>query len=442
MIELSEHFSYKKLIVFTIPTITMMIFYSIYGVVDGIFVSNVVGNDAFASVNLIYPAVMILASVGSMIGAGGSALVSKTLGEGNKPLANRYFSMLIYFIIISGIILAGIGFLNCRNLAVLLGAKDNLIDICVTYGQTLFIVLPFFMLQNTFQSFLIVAERPKMGLMVSIISGVINMIFDFLFVYVLQMGVFGAALATGLGQMFGSIFPLCYFVFNKDGILKLVPTKFELMPILNACSNGSSEMVSNISMSLVNILYNYQLMQYAGKDGVIAYGIIMYVSFIFIAAYLGYAIGTAPIISYHFGAKNYDELKSLFSKSIRIVSIASIVMTILAECSSGLLANIFVSYDPKLMDMTINAIMIYSLSFILAGFNIFSSSFFTALNDGLVSAIISFLRTLIFQIAMVFLLPIIFDLNGIWLSVVVAEVISSIISVIFLFAKRNKYHYI
>lgn len=440
-IQLSEHFTYKKLIQFTIPTIIMMIFTSIYGVVDGLFVSNCVGADAFAGVNLIMPALMILGSIGFMIGTGGSALVSKTIGEGNKEKANRYFSMLLYVVTIIGFIFTVIGLIVMEPVAKLLGAEGNLVEICVTYGRTLIIALIPFMLQNCFQSFLIVAEKPRMGLIISIITGVLNMILDFLFIYVFKMGVFGAAVATGISQLIGGIVPLIYFI-KKSETLKLVKTKFELKPILQACANGSSEMVTNISMSLVNMLYNLQLMKYAGADGVVAYGIIMYVSFIFSGTYMGYSIGSAPIVGYHYGAENKEELKSLLKKSLKLLTITSIVMTVVGELLAKPLASIFVSYNANLLDMTVNAIRIFSISYLISGINIFASSFFTALNNGVVSAAISFLRTLLFQIAMIFILPLIWNLNGIWLAVVFAEVLALIVSIGFLVTNGKKYQYI
>lgn len=440
-IQLSEHFTYKKLIQFTIPTIIMMIFTSIYGVVDGLFVSNCVGSDAFAGVNLIMPALMILGSIGFMIGTGGSALVSKTIGEGNKEKANRYFSMLLYVVTIIGFIFTVIGLIVMEPVAKLLGAEGNLVEICVTYGRTLIIALIPFMLQNCFQSFLIVAEKPRMGLIISIITGVLNMILDFLFIYIFKMGVFGAAVATGISQLIGGIVPLIYFI-KKSETLKLVKTKFELKPILQACANGSSEMVTNVSMSLVNMLYNLQLMKYAGSDGVVAYGIIMYVSFIFSGTYMGYSIGSAPIVGYHYGAENKEELKSLLKKSLKLLTITSIVMTAIGELLAKPLASIFVSYDANLLDMTVNAIRIFSISYLISGINIFASSFFTALNNGVVSAAISFLRTLLFQIAMIFILPLIWGLNGIWIAVIFAEVLALIVSITFLVVNRKKYQYI
>lgn len=440
-IQLSEHFTYKKLIKFTIPTIIMLIFTSIYGVVDGIFLSNCVGSEAFAGVNLIMPAIMILGSIGFMIGTGGSALVSKTIGEGDAEKAKEYFSMLIYVLIIIGIILSIFGFIIIRPVSILLGAEGEMIETCVVYGRVLLVALVAFLLQNCFQSFLIVAEKPKMGLWISIIAGITNMVLDFLFIYVLKMGVFGAALATGISAFVGGIVPFVYFLRENDSSLRIIKTKFQLKTILNACTNGSSEMVTNISMSLVNMLYNFQLMKYAGADGVVAYGIIMYVGFIFSGTYLGYSLGSAPIIGYHYGAGNKEELKSLLKKSLQLLAVTSIVMTVAAEILSKPLASIFVSYDAELLAMTTNAIRIYAISYIISGINIFASSFFTALNNGFVSAVISFLRTLVFQIAMIFILPIIWELNGIWFAVAFAEVLSLVVSIIFLVYNKKKYEY-
>ncbi len=440
-IQLSDHFSYSKLIKFTFPTIAMMIFTSIYGVVDGVFVSNCVGSDAFAAVNLIMPIIMILGSVGFMIGTGGSAIVSKTLGEGKKEKANEYFSMLVYLCVVSGVILSVIGIIFTGPIAVLLGAKGSIAKDCVTYGRTVFFMLTGLFLQNAFQSFLVVAEKPKLGLFVTLLAGFTNMFLDFLFVYVLRFGVFGAALATGISQFVGSVIPIIYFAGGKNNVLKLTKCRFNKDIIIKTCINGSSEMVTNMSMSLVNILYNMQLMKYIGTNGVVAYGIIMYVGFIFVGTYMGYAVGSAPVISYHYGAGNKDELKNLFKRSLTIIIVSSVVMTLIAEIIAGYLAGIFVSYDNNLLELTTEAIRIYAVSYLISGVNIFASSFFTALNNGVVSAVISFMRMFVFQIVMILLLPVVLGISGIWTAVIAAEVLSVVISVMFLVKNRKKYSY-
>lgn len=441
-IQISDHFNYKKLIQFTIPTIVMMIFTSIYGVVDGIFVSNCVGSDAFAAVNLIMPALMILGSIGFMIGTGGSALVSKTLGERKDQKAKEIFTMLITVVIVFGGILSLIGIVLIRQIAIWLGADEAMLEYCVVYGRILLVGNVPFMLQNTFQSFLVVAERPQMGLKISVAAGITNMILDFVFVYLLQWGVVGAGVATVCSQLVGSVIPLVYFMKKNPSPLHFVRFEFDKNALIKSCTNGSSEMMTNLSMSLVNMLYNFQLMKFAGAGGVAAYGIIMYVSFIFIGVYVGYSIGSAPIVSYHYGAGNHDELNNLFKKSLVIIGVASVVLTGAAELTAGVLAGIFVSYDAELLAMTTLAIRLYSLSYIFSGINIFASAFFTALNDGLVSAMISFLRTLLFQIVMIFLLPVILGLEGIWSAIVAAELLALGVS-LFCFTKfGKKYHYV
>lgn len=441
-IRLSDHFSYSKLIRFTLPTIAMMIFTSIYGVVDGVFVSNCVGSDAFAAVNLIMPIIMILGSTGFMIGTGGSAIVSKTLGEKKLEKANEYFSMLIYLCIVSGVILSAIGIIFIKPIAGLLGATGDIANNCIIYGRTVFFMMTGLFLQNAFQSFLVVAEKPKLGLAVTLLAGFTNMFLDFLFVYVLRLGVFGAAVATGISQFVGAIIPVIYFASGKNNILHLKKCRFNKDIIIKTCINGSSEMVTNMSMSLVNMLYNMQLMRYIGTNGVVAYGIIMYVGFIFSGTYIGYSLGSAPVISYHYGAGNKKELKSLFKHSIILLVISSVVMTLLAEVLAKYLAGIFVSYDKQLLELTTTAIRIYSVSYLISELNIFASSFFTALNNGFVSAAISFLRMFLFQIIMILLLPVIIGINGIWIAVTAAEALALVVSVIFVIINSKKYGYV
>lgn len=440
-IQLSEHFTYKKLLRFVLPSIIMMIFTSIYGVVDGLFVSNYAGKTSFAAINLIMPVIMGISALGFMMGTGGSALVSKTLGEGNKEKANDYFSMIVMSTIIGGIILSIIGEIFTPQLAKMIGADDTMIKDSVTYGRVLFASLTAFMLQNVFQSFLITAEKPNLGLLVTVLAGVTNMVFDFLMVGVFKWGVMGAGIATALSQIVGGIVPLIYFMRENNSLLRLKKFKFDGQALLKVCANGSSELMTNLSISIVNMLYNFQLMKIAGENGVAAYGTIMYVNFVFIAIFLGYSIGTAPIIGYHHGAGNTKELKNLLGKSLKLVGIFGVCLMVSAILLSGVLSKIFVGYDEELFEMTSNAFRIYAVSFLICGFNIYSSSFFTALNNGMVSAIISFMRTLVFQILSVLILPMVLGLNGIWLSITVAEVLSLIVTITFLIKNKEKYHY-
>lgn len=440
-IKLSDHFTYSKLLRFVFPSIIMMIFTSIYGVVDGLFVSNFAGKTAFASINLVMPFVMILGGIGFMIGTGGTALVSKVLGEGKKEKANKIFTMMIIFTLLLGTLLSVIGVVSMPWVADFLGATEEMMADCILYGRIVTGFTVAFMLQNVFQSFLIAAEKPKLGLLATVLAGVTNMVLDAIFITVFKWGVAGAAIATGLSQCVGGIFPLIYFSRDNSSLLRLTNTKLEIKPILNACGNGSSELMSNISSSVVSMIYNFQLMKYVGEDGVSAYGVLMYVQFIFVAIYIGYAIGCAPITGYHFGAQNHGELKNMLRKSAFLSAISGVVLTILAIVLSSPLAKIFVGYDEELYELTRHAFSLFAYSFLLAGFNIFTSSFFTALNNGAVSAAISFMRTLIFQTSSVLILPIFLGVDGIWWAITVAEVFAFILSLIFLFAKREKYHY-
>lgn len=440
-IQLSDHFTYKKLFRFCLPPIVMMIFTSIYGVVDGFFVSNFVGKVPFAAINLIYPFVMILGGVGFMVGTGGSAWVAKTLGEGSKENACRYFTMMIKLTVILGVILSLIGIALLRPISYLLGATEAMIDDCVVYGRLVLVFNTAFMLQNVFQAFLATAEKPKLGLAATLAAGFTNMALDALFIAVFRWGVAGAALATGISQCIGGILPLIYFLRPNSSLLRLAKTKMEGKILAKACANGSSELMSNIAASLVSVLYNRQLLRLVGENGVAAYGTLMYIQFIFIAVFIGYTIGTAPVISYHYGAQNHGELKSLLRKSFILMGAAGVIMMILAQALAGPLAKIFVGYDAELFEMTKHAFRLFSFSFLLAGVNIFASAFFTALNNGGISAAISFLRTLVFQVLSVLILPIFFDLDGIWWAITVAELLASVISLAFLIAKRKKYHY-
>ena len=441
-IQLSEHFTYNKLLRFVFPSIVMMIFTSIYSVVDGLFVSNFVGKTALASINLILPFLMGLSALGFMIGTGGSAIVAKTLGEGDPKRANSYFSMLVYVTAIGGIILALLGMLLVPSVASFLGAEGELLSNCILYGRISFISMPAFMLQNVFQSFFVTAEKPKLGLAVIITAGVTNMILDLLFVGILGFGLAGAAVATVCGEMIGGLFPVFYFSRKNSSLLRLGKTQFNGRILMQTCVNGSSELMTNLSSSIVNSLYNIQLMKFAGENGVAAYAAIMYVNFIFIAIFLGYSIGSAPIISYHYGAGNHGELKNLYKKSLQLVGSWGILLFVLAQFLATPLAKLFVGYDSTLLAMTQTGFRIYSLVYIINGFNIFGSSFFTALSNGVVSAVISFLRTLVFQIGAVLILPIVFGgINGIWSSVTVAELLTLCITITFFVRQRRKYHY-
>lgn len=440
-IQLSDHFSYGRLLRFTFPSMVMMVFTSIYGVVDGIFVSNFAGKTPFAAINLIMPYIMVFGTLGFMIGTGGTALVSMTLGTGDKKRANEIFSLLMYTCVIGGISLSVISMLFLRPAAILLGAEGQILADCIRYARILLPATTAFILQNAFQSFCITAEKPNLGLGITVAAGLTNIALDALFVGLFRWGIEGAAFATVLSQCVGGLIPFVYFALPNRSLLRLGKTEFDGNALIRTFTNGSSELMSNLSMSLVSMLYNIQLLRYAGEDGVAAYGVIMYVNFIFLAVFIGYSIGSAPIVGFHYGADHQEELKSLLRKSVVLLSLFALVMTLLALALAKPLSSIFVGYDEALLEMTTRAFMLYSLSFLVCGFNIYGSSFFTALNNGLISALISFLRTLVFQVGAVLLLPLALGLDGIWWSILVAEGVSLALTVYFLVKNRNRYHY-
>lgn len=441
-ISISEHFGYKKVLRFTLPSIIMMIVTSIYSVVDGLFVSNFVGVTPFAAVNLIMPFLMILGGAGFMFGTGGSALIAKTMGEGKKEKANSIFSLLVYSAAGLGVIFAVLGITFLRPVSALLGAEGQLLEDCVLYGTIYLSAMPFFILQYEFQSFFITAEKPRLGLAVTVSSGVANIALDALFVAAFRWGLAGAALATAMSMVIGGAVPLIYFFRENTTPFRLGKTQFDIKALLKTFANGSSELMSNISTSVVSMLYNFRLNELAGENGIAAYGVMMYVNMIFLAAFLGYSVGTAPIISYHYGAQNKDELKSMLKKSVVIISVFSVSMLALAQALAIPLAQLFTGYDKELMELTLNGFRIFSISFLFAGTAVFASSFFTALNDGLTSALISFLRTLVFQTAAVIVLPIFFGINGVWFSISAAELVAASVTAAFIFGKKKKYGYI
>lgn len=440
-IKISDHFTYKKLFKFVMPSVFMMVVTSIYGVIDGFFVSNFVGKTPFAAINLIMPFIMILGGTGFMIGTGGTALVTKILGENDREKANRYFTLLIAFAVILGAMLTVTGIAVMRPVAVLLGATDAMLDYCVLYGRTVAGFTIFFMLQNIFQSFLAGAEKPKLGLIVTAIAGCANAVLDAVFIVAFEWGVVGAALATGIGQILGGGIPLIYFAKKNGSLLRFTKIGLEIKPILRACANGSSELLTNIASSVTSMLYNLQLMKFYGENGVSAYGVIMYVQLIFLALMLGYTIGSAPIVGFNYGAQNTDEMKNIFKKSVIVLALGGILLSGLAQSLAVPLAKLFVGYDAELYALTVRAFRLFSFAFIFSGVAIYSSGFFTALNNGLISAILSILRSLVFQVAFVFLLPYLFGTEGIWWAMFATEVCATAVAVCVLINRRKKYKY-
>lgn len=440
-IQLSDHFDNKRIIRFVIPSIIMMVFTSIYSIVDGFFVSNFAGKTSFAALNLIFPFFMLIGALGFMMGAGGTAVVSRTLGENRKEDASRYFSLIVYFTLFMGVIAAILGFIFMPSVARLLGAKGEMLEKCILYGRILMLSFPAFMLQYVFQTFFVAAEKPRLGLAFIIGAGCLNILLDAIFVVGFKWGLAGAAAATCIGQVFAGLGPAVYFILPNDSLLTLTKTRFYGKVLLKSLTNGSSELMSNVADSLVNILYNWQLLRFAGEDGVAAYGAIMYICFISLAVFLGYSMGIAPVVGYHFGAGNKSELRNLFRRSMMLTGMMGTAILILAEVFAGNITGIFVGYDEGLRNMTLHGLRIYSISYILMGFNIFASGFFTALSDGVTSAIISFMRALVFESAAVIILPMIFGLDGIWSAIIAAESAALTITIFFMIRKRGVFGY-
>ena len=441
-IQLSDHFTYSRLLRFVLPCIGTMLFTSIYGIVDGLCVSNFVGKTAFAAVNLIMPLPMLLGTIGFMLGTGGSAIVGITLGEGDQKKADRYFTMFMLAALVSVSVLAVLGIVFLRPIAVLLGAKGELLDYALRYGRILMVSLPTFALQNMFQSFFVTAEKPHLGFYFTVGAGCTNMVLDVLMVGVWGWGVEGAAIATFISQLVGGVLPVFYFIDHSNtSRLHLCKTKVYGSVLRDACINGSSELMTNLSMSLVNILYNYQLLRLAGENGVAAYGVIMYAAFLFVAVFVGYAVGSAPIVSYHYGARNHAEVHNLYTKSLRLIGVVAVIMTAVSMLIIPYVAKIFVGYDAELLELTSHAFRVYGLSFLIMGFNVYGSSFFTALGDGVTSALISFLRTMLFQLAAVILLPMVLRIEGVWLAVTAAELAALVVTVYLFITKDKVFHY-
>jgi putative MATE family efflux protein len=440
-VKLSDHVTYGRLLRFVGPSVVMMVFTSMYTIVDGLFVSNCAGVTAFAGLNLIYPFVAIMGTFGFMMGTGGSAIVAKTLGEGEPARASGYFSLFVWATVAAGAAFTAAGLALVRPVAELLGAQGELLEQAVLYGRICLAGITAFMLQNAFQSFFAAAGKTGLGLAVVVGAGVVNILLDAVFVGLLGAGIAGAAAATVLGQAVGGVVPLVYFARPNPTPLKLGRCRVDLRILGRACLNGSSELMTSVSTSVVGMLYNWQLMRMLGENGVAAYGVIAYVAFVCIGAFIGYTVGAAPLVSYNLGARNTSELRGLLRKSLVVTAVAGVAVTLCAETFAGLWARLFVGGDPELLELTSSALNLYALSFALCGFNIFGSAFFTALGNGPVSALISFLRTLVFECGSVLVLPLVLGPNGIWLAIVVAELAALVVTFSLLVGLRKSYGY-
>lgn len=440
-IHLSEHFTYSKLLMFTLPSIVMNVFLSLYIVVDGYFVANFTGKTEFAAVNLIMPVLNILGTIGYMFGVGGSALIAKTLGEKNHEQANRMFSLIVLVSSCLGILMTVSGFIFMGQITAMLGAEGKLLENSVLYGRIFILALPAWILAYEFQLFFVTAEKPGLGLAVTVCAGLCNILLDAIFIIVFKWGIVGAALASALSQIVGGVFPLMYFICKNNSLLKLVKPAWDGKALFRCITNGSSEFMAEAAASFVGIIYNVQLLKYVGEDGVVIYGMLMYVSLIFSAMFVGYSNGIGPVIGYHFGAQDHRELKNLRKRSLMIIGLSSVSMFVLSEILAHPFSAMFLQGTEKLLPYAVHAFRIVSVAYLFTGMAIFGSAFFTALNNGQVSALISFMRNFVFELGAVILLPILFGIDGIWYSVVFAELMSAAAGGIFMVALRKKYQY-
>ena len=438
-IKLSDHFTYSRLLLFALPTIGMILISITYDVVDGYFVSNFIGKTAFSAVNIIYPFQLALSMVGYMFGAGGSALIAAELGNGHAQNARLYFTLIVKAAAVIGTVLAILGILFLRPIAVLIGATPEILNYGLPYGRTLFLFLPVMILGYAFQSILITAEMPRLGLYISIGNLFSNLLFDWLFVAVLKWGMVGAAAATGIGACLNGIIPLLYFAKPRSGPLHFVRGKAQIGPLLKACANGASEMVNDLATSLIFIFYNFQLLRLLGEDGVAAYGVTVFVEGIFASVFYGMAMQATSIVGYHFGAQNHTELRSLLKKGIVLNLAFGILMFFLAQFSASFISGIYVGYDEKVFQLSVHALKMFAFAFLLQGFNEYASAYFTGLNNGLVSGILAFTRTFVFQTAAIFLLPVFWGADGLWVAQAAAELFAALTAVFFFAAHRKEY---
>lgn len=438
---IAKDFKFFSLLRFALPTMVMMIFMSLYSIVDGIFISRLLGTNALSAANIVYPVISIVFAVGIMLSTGGSALIAKKLGEGKEREAREDFSFLTLVSFLFGIAILLIGNIFIEPIVRALGSTDALLPYCVDYLSVSLLLAPAAMLQMMFQTFFVTAGKPLIGLMLTISGGVANMILDYLFMGPFNMGISGAALATGIGELIPAVIGLFYFLFTRHSLYLTKPVvRFQVLK--ESCFNGSSEMVTNLSTAVVTYLFNITMLKFLGEPGVAAITIVLYGQFLFNALYMGFSMGVAPVISYNHGSQNLPLLKRIFKICIGFISISSILITIMALVSSPVIVEIFTPIGSATYDIAKTGFFLFSINYIFAGINIYSSSMFTAFSDGKVSALISFVRTFVLIVLNILLLPYLIGVNGVWLAVPVAEFMTLFLSVYLFYKKRDVYHYL
>ena len=438
---LDKDIDFKFLIKFSLPSIIMMVFLSVYTIVDGVFISKLVGTDALSAVNIVYPVIALLMAISTMIGTGGNAIVSRKLGEGKTEEARKDFSTLVYTVIFLGVTLSILSYLFLKPIIIFLGANAAIYEYCDIYAKIMLIFTPALLLAMMFKILLVTAGQGHLGLILTVLGGVVNMILDYVFISTFNMGIAGAALATGIGYCITGLCGLVYFIFARKNVLHLVKPHFHADLLKETCINGSSEMVSTLSGSIITLVFNNILMRMAGVDGVAAITVILYLQMLLAAVYMGYAMGISPLLGYNYGKKDEMNLKSIFKISIITISIISGAVLMFGVFKAGSLAALFTHRGTNVYILAESGLRLFSVSFLFSGINIFASSMFTALSNGKVSAIISFVRTLAFQLICLYTLPTFLGINGVWLAIPVAELLSLVVSIYFIRKYRNEYKY-
>lgn len=437
---IAQKFNVFTLLKFAFPTMVMMVFMSLYTIVDGIFVSRLVGSNALSAVNIVYPVISLLIACGIMLSTGGSAIVARQMGEKREQEARENFSMLAVVSVLTGIVILVLGLMFLEPICRILGGTPVLLEDCKIYLGVLLGFGPLTMLQMLFQTFFVTAGKPGLGLGLTLTGGVVNMVLDYVFMGPMQMGVLGAALATGLGQAIMAVAGVVYFLKVK-GNLYFVKPVFRGNILLQSCGNGSSEMVSNLSTAVVTFLFNITMLKLAGEDGVAAITIVLYGQFLFTALYLGFSMGVAPVVSFNYGNQNHAQLKRIYKICIGFILGSSVFILGIALLFSEPIVGIFTGEENHTYELAVEGFFQFSFNYLFAGINIFASALFTSLSNGKISAIISFCRTFVFITVSIVLLPRVMGITGVWLSVPLAELVTLFISITYLKGQKEVYHY-
>lgn len=431
---LDRKISTASLLKFAAPTIFSMLLMEIFGIVDGLFVVRLIGTDALSAVNITFPIVLMSIALGMMFSSGGSALVSRRLGQKRERTARQNFSLIAVSAFVCGAVLAALGLAFLKPLLYFLGTNDALYGMCYEYARTTLMFVPVTIFACVFFMFYIARGKAGLGMIVTASAGLINVILDYVFIAVFDMGLFGAALATGIGYSASGVVGLLYFTFNRRGSLYLEKPKWDRFVLTKACFNGASEMVSNVSVCIITVLLNNIVMRLAGADGVAAITVVLYMQTSLMSVCFGYSMGISPLVSYNYGKRETARLQRTFAVSLRLIGLVSVGVFAFCNFATAGLVGLFVDEGTHVFDMAYKGLRLFSFTFLFMGLNVFASALFTALSNGKVSAVLSFCRTLVFVVGFLLVLPLYWQMTGVWLSMPLAEALSCLLSV-YCFAK-------